>query len=138
MSQRTLPAGFIAPCLPSASRHRSSRSPDWLKMKNSNAPAVKREAEEDWAEAVVLEPAPRTQRSVMVELPNCLLPLLHLTEQELDYIIIALVASRADYRALPREREPRQWARTQYALGLALLRLGERESGTARLEEAVA
>jgi len=34
--------------------------------------------------------------------------------------------------------EPRQWARTQYALGLALLRLGERESGTARLEEAVA
>jgi bifunctional non-homologous end joining protein LigD len=27
---------------------RSGRSPDWLKMKNSNAPAVKREAEEDW------------------------------------------------------------------------------------------
>ena len=24
------------------------RSPDWLKMKNANAPAVKREAEEDW------------------------------------------------------------------------------------------
>jgi len=22
--------------------------PDWLKMKNANAPAVKREAEEDW------------------------------------------------------------------------------------------
>ena len=39
---------------------------------------------------------------------------------------------------MPREREPRPWARTQYALGLALLRLGERESGTARLEEAVA
>src|SRR5215469_4154443 len=38
---------------------------------------------------------------------------------------------------MPREREPRQWARTQYALGLALLRLGERESGTARLEKAV-
>jgi len=28
--------------------HRSGRSPEWLKMKNSNAPAVKREAEEDW------------------------------------------------------------------------------------------
>src|SRR6266481_10124698 len=28
---------------------RSGRSPDWLKMKNSNAPAVKREAEEDWS-----------------------------------------------------------------------------------------
>jgi len=30
------------------SRYRSGRSPDWLKMKNPNAPAVKREAEEDW------------------------------------------------------------------------------------------
>jgi bifunctional non-homologous end joining protein LigD len=30
------------------SAYRSSRSPDWLKMKNSDAPAVKREAEEDW------------------------------------------------------------------------------------------
>jgi ATP-dependent DNA ligase len=30
------------------SLYRSGRSPDWLKMKNSNAPAVKREAEEDW------------------------------------------------------------------------------------------
>jgi bifunctional non-homologous end joining protein LigD len=28
------------------SRYR--RSPDWLKMKNPDAPAVKREAEEDW------------------------------------------------------------------------------------------
>jgi hypothetical protein len=26
------------------------RSPDWLKMKNLNAPAVKREAEEDWGQ----------------------------------------------------------------------------------------
>jgi bifunctional non-homologous end joining protein LigD len=31
------------------SPYRSGRSPDWLKMKNANAPAVKREAEEDWA-----------------------------------------------------------------------------------------
>jgi bifunctional non-homologous end joining protein LigD len=30
------------------SRYRSGRSPDWLKMKNPNAPAMKREAEEDW------------------------------------------------------------------------------------------
>jgi hypothetical protein len=30
------------------SAYRSGRSPDWLKMKNLNAPAVKREAEEDW------------------------------------------------------------------------------------------
>ena len=28
--------------------YRSGRSPDWLKMKNSDAPAVKREAEEEW------------------------------------------------------------------------------------------
>jgi bifunctional non-homologous end joining protein LigD len=30
------------------SSYRSGRSRDWLKMKNPNAPAVKREAEEDW------------------------------------------------------------------------------------------
>jgi ATP dependent DNA ligase domain len=30
------------------STYRSGRLPDWLKMKNSDAPAVKREAEEDW------------------------------------------------------------------------------------------
>ena len=29
------------------SAYRSGRSPDWLKMKNTDAPAVKREAEED-------------------------------------------------------------------------------------------
>jgi ATP-dependent DNA ligase len=61
MLQRSLPAGFIAPCLPSKtnklpsgrqwrkdSAYRSGRSPDWLKMKNADAPAVKREAEEDF------------------------------------------------------------------------------------------
>ena len=30
------------------SPYRSGRSPDWLKMNNANAPAVKREEEEDW------------------------------------------------------------------------------------------
>ena len=30
------------------SRYRSGRSTDWLKFKNPEAPAVKREAEEDW------------------------------------------------------------------------------------------
>jgi ATP-dependent DNA ligase len=30
------------------SRYRSGCSPDWLKFKNPEAPAVKREAEEDW------------------------------------------------------------------------------------------
>jgi hypothetical protein len=29
-------------------RYRSGRSRDWLKMKNPDAPAVKREAEEEW------------------------------------------------------------------------------------------
>jgi hypothetical protein len=28
--------------------HRSGRSPDWLKFKNPEAPAVRREGEEDW------------------------------------------------------------------------------------------
>jgi hypothetical protein len=39
---------------------------------------------------------------------------------------------------MTRERVPLDWAMTQNNLGGALLRLGERESGTARLEEAVA
>ena len=30
------------------SRYRSGRSPHWLKVKNPKAPAVKREAAEDW------------------------------------------------------------------------------------------
>jgi ATP-dependent DNA ligase len=30
------------------SRYRSGRSRDWVKTKNPAAPAVKREAEEDW------------------------------------------------------------------------------------------
>jgi bifunctional non-homologous end joining protein LigD len=33
------------------SRYRSGRSPDWIKSKNPNAPAVKREAEEEWRRA---------------------------------------------------------------------------------------
>ncbi|MBL8437542.1 MAG: tetratricopeptide repeat protein [Zoogloeaceae bacterium] len=37
----------------------------------------------------------------------------------------------------PRERVPRDWAATQNNLGTALQALGERESGTARLEQAV-
>jgi hypothetical protein len=33
------------------SRYRSGRSLDWLKFKNPAAPAVRREAEEDWGRA---------------------------------------------------------------------------------------
>ena len=33
------------------SRYRSGRTPDWLKFKNPDVPAVKREAEEQWAQA---------------------------------------------------------------------------------------
>ncbi len=36
-----------------------------------------------------------------------------------------------------RERVPRDWAMTQNNLGVALARLGERESGSERLEQAV-
>ena len=31
------------------STYRSGRSPDWLKRKNADAPAVRREAEEEWS-----------------------------------------------------------------------------------------
>jgi ATP-dependent DNA ligase len=37
------------------SAYRSGRSPDWLKMKNANAPAVKREEEEDWGRPVAMK-----------------------------------------------------------------------------------
>jgi ATP-dependent DNA ligase len=33
------------------SRYGSGHSPDWLKFKNPAAPAVKREAEEEWGKA---------------------------------------------------------------------------------------
>jgi bifunctional non-homologous end joining protein LigD len=67
---RLPPSGFIKPCLPSPAEHPPSgpgwiheikhdgfrlmarrdarRSKDWLKFKNPAAPAVKREAEEEW------------------------------------------------------------------------------------------
>jgi tetratricopeptide (TPR) repeat protein len=41
-------------------------------------------------------------------------------------------------QSYPRDRAPRDWAQTQMKLGSTLERLGERESGTTRLEEAVA
>jgi hypothetical protein len=46
--------------------------------------------------------------------------------------------SRAALEERTRERVPLDWAMTQYNLGNALEELGERESGTGRLEEAVA
>ena len=39
------------------SRYRSGRSPDWLKFKNPDAPAVKREAEEDWGRRETSSPS---------------------------------------------------------------------------------
>jgi hypothetical protein len=37
---------------PLGSPYRSGRSPHWVKVKNPKAPAVKREAEEDWGRVV--------------------------------------------------------------------------------------
>ncbi len=45
---------------------------------------------------------------------------------------------RAALQEWTRDKVPLQWATTQNNLGNALRTLGERESGTARLEEAVA
>jgi bifunctional non-homologous end joining protein LigD len=41
------------------SQYRSGRSPHWLKSKNPNAPAVKREAEEDWGQWPTRRAKPR-------------------------------------------------------------------------------
>ena len=49
-----------------------------------------------------------------------------------------MAAYRAALEERTRERVPLDWAMTQNNLGTALRALGERESGTARLEEAVA
>ena len=39
------------------SRYSSGRSPHWIKSKNPNAPAVKREAEEDWGRNICRDTA---------------------------------------------------------------------------------
>ena len=46
-------------------------------------------------------------------------------------------AYRAALEERPRDRVPLDWAMTQMNLGNALRTLGQRDSGTARLEEAV-
>ena len=48
-----------------------------------------------------------------------------------------MAAYRAALEERTRERVPLDWATTQNNLGNALRALGERENGTARLEEAV-
>jgi hypothetical protein len=48
-----------------------------------------------------------------------------------------VVAYREALKEWTREREPLYWASTQHNLGNALSSLGYRESGTAKLEEAV-
>lgn len=50
----------------------------------------------------------------------------------------AIAALRAALQEWTRERVPLQWAMIQNNFGTALRTLGERESGTARLEQAVA
>jgi len=47
---------------------------------------------------------------------------------------LRVTAYRAALEERTRERAPLDWAATQNDLGIALRRLGERESGTARLE----
>ena len=50
----------------------------------------------------------------------------------------AVAALRAAVEKRTRERLPLDWAKTQNNIGIVLTRLGERESGRARLDEAVA
>ena len=53
-------------------------------------------------------------------------------------LLSAIERERSLLNLMPRERVPLDWAMTQNNLGTALSMLGERESGTARLNEAVA
>jgi bifunctional non-homologous end joining protein LigD len=43
------------------SRYKSGRSPDWIKSKNPDAPAVKREAEEEWGRWSAAKPRRSSQ-----------------------------------------------------------------------------
>jgi bifunctional non-homologous end joining protein LigD len=47
------------------SRYRSGRSPDWLKFKNPDAPAVRREAEEDWGAVMAMRALVSADRPVV-------------------------------------------------------------------------
>jgi hypothetical protein len=51
------------------SQYRSVRSPDWLKFKNPAAPAVKREAAEEWGRRWPRKPPPRY--SGAISSPSC-------------------------------------------------------------------
>jgi tetratricopeptide (TPR) repeat protein len=53
-------------------------------------------------------------------------------------LISAIERRKVLLEVMPRERVPLDWAMTETSLGITLRALGERESGTARLEEAVA
>ena len=46
LQKRDLPGSLLGERL--GSKYRSGRLPDWLKFKNSAAPDVRREVEEDW------------------------------------------------------------------------------------------
>jgi class 3 adenylate cyclase/tetratricopeptide (TPR) repeat protein len=53
-------------------------------------------------------------------------------------LIVAIATYRSALHERTRERMPFEWAATQSSLGLALVMLGGRESGTAQLREAIA
>jgi hypothetical protein len=72
--------------MPPNSAYRSGRSPDWLKMKNPNAPAVTREAEEDWGQRAmavttagknrIMIYAPKAEGTYLVEFRTAAAPTL--------------------------------------------------------------
>ncbi|MFZ2004702.1 MAG: hypothetical protein WAV02_06430, partial [Stellaceae bacterium] len=53
-------------------------------------------------------------------------------------LLEAVGALRTAQRRYSRERQPLEWAMLQNNLGNALAALGERETGTQRIEEAIA
>src|SRR5262249_22260725 len=57
---------------------------------------------------------------------------------DIDALLSAIERRKRLLELIPRERAPLHWARNQNSLGVALTRLGERESGTGKLEDALA
>jgi tetratricopeptide (TPR) repeat protein len=121
---------------------------DWAMTQNNLGTALQTLGERESGTAR-LEEAVAAYRAALAELTRERVPLQWaMTQNNLGnalsilggtaHLEEAVDAYRAALSERTRERVPLDWAMTQNNLGSALSTLGERESGTARLEEAVA
>jgi hypothetical protein len=70
---------------------RSGRSPDWLKMKNPDEPAVKREAEEDWGKGPM---ALKRLKQAMAKLNSDVRRDIHIFIAAIVFLVVAYFLTR--------------------------------------------